>query len=348
MPARAPIPKPVATVPAALHAQRLHFLARFEQLLAEIPSLPMSRYVNNQYAALAEADSITVDPHKAGYVPYPAGSVCYRNSATRDLISLKAPVVFHSETEPTVGIYGVEGSKPGAAAAAAWLAHKVIPLSQSGYGKILGQCMWTSKRMYCRLVTMQERDKDPNRRYRLTPFQMLPAERNGGSPNQIQQQRTYIADHFVDCTNVELLEFLARDDVARELFSELGSDQVILAYAFNFKDKTGQWNRDPSKLADLNNQIFKICSIMDPAEDVNSKLLILTSSDFGVGSYGAPFMQHYSKRLEIDNPGNVTIPFLISTTMDPWTTDTAGTDFLKVVEDSLRSVVYQALYALDL
>ena len=48
----------------------------------------------------------------------------------RDLISLKAPVIFHGEMEPTVGIYGVEGSKPGAAAAAVWLSQKVIPLSQ--------------------------------------------------------------------------------------------------------------------------------------------------------------------------------------------------------------------------
>jgi glutamate/tyrosine decarboxylase-like PLP-dependent enzyme len=343
---RTPAPRPAAAIPAALHAQRLHFLARFEQLLAEIPSLPMSPYVNSQYAAMAEADSITVDPHKAGYAPYPAGSVCYRNSAMRDLISLKAPVVFHSALEPTVGIYGVEGSKPGAAAAAAWLAHKVIPLSQSGYGKILGQCMWTSKRMYCRLVTMQDRDPDPNRRYSLTPFQMLPAERKGGTPVQIEQQKKDIANNFVNCTNAELLELLARDAAARDLFRELGSDQVIIAYSFNFKDKAGQWNKDPDRLAKLNNEIFKICSIMDPKQDVNSTPLILTSSDFDVASYGAPFIQRYSGRLGIDNPDNATIPFLISTTMDPWTTDAAGGDFLKVVEDALRSVVYQALATL--
>jgi hypothetical protein len=206
--------------------------------------------------------------------------------------------------------------------------------------------MWTSKRMYCRLVTMQDRDKDPNRRYSLTLFQMLPAERSSGTPNQIQQQKQYIADKFVNCTNVELLELLARDTAARDLFRDLGSDQVILAYSFNFKDKTGKWNRDPDKLAKLNNKIFSICSIMKPTDDLNSKLLILTSSDFDVASYGAAFIQHYSKRIGIENPGNATIPFLISTTMDPWTTDTAGGDFLEVVEDALRTVVYQALEAL--
>jgi glutamate/tyrosine decarboxylase-like PLP-dependent enzyme len=339
--------KPAAPTPQLLQPPRLHFLARFEQMLAEIPSLPMSTYVNEQYAAMAEVDSITVDPHKAGYAPYPAGSICYRNSAMRDLISLKAPVVFHSALEPTVGIYGIEGSKPGAAAAAAWLAHKVIPLSQSGYGKILGQCMWTSKRLYCRLVTMQDRDRNRNRRYSLTPFQMLPAERNGATPSQVQIEKQYIAKNFVNCTNAELLELLARDPNARKLFGELGSDQVILAYSFNFKKKNGEWNTDPHRLAKLNQKIFEICSIMDPNDDLNSKPLILTSSDFDVLSYCAAFVQHYSNRLGIDNPENATIPFLISTTMDPWTTDTEGGDFLKVVEDALRNVVHRALATLN-
>jgi len=92
----------------------------------QIPTEAMSAYVQAQYAALGQADSITVDPHKGGYIPYLAGALCYRNAAIRDAISLRAPVVFHSQAEPTVGVYGVEGSKPGASAAAVWLAHRVI------------------------------------------------------------------------------------------------------------------------------------------------------------------------------------------------------------------------------
>jgi glutamate/tyrosine decarboxylase-like PLP-dependent enzyme len=328
-------------------AQRLAFLTRFEQLLGDIPSLPMSEYVDKQYAALKQADSVTVDPHKAGYVPYPAGALCYRNSAMRDLISLKAPVVFHSASEPTVGIYGVEGSKPGAAAAAAWLAHKVIPLSRSGYGKILGQCMWTSKRMYCRLVTMADRDPNPDRRFRITIFQMLPAEREGRSPAEVQCQKDYIAQHFVNVSNVDLLELLAKDPKARVLFQQVGSDQTILAYSFNFKNKSGAWNEDAGRLAQLNNKIFELCSIMDPAVNLSTKPLILTNSEFDAGSYGLPFLQRYSDRLGIKNPEAAAIPFLISTTMDPWTTDTIAGDFLEVVETALCTVVYQALKELD-
>ena len=60
-----------------------------------IVALPMSNYVTEQYKVLQLSDSITIDPHKSGYVPYPAGGLCYRNSAMRNLVSFTAPVVYH-------------------------------------------------------------------------------------------------------------------------------------------------------------------------------------------------------------------------------------------------------------
>jgi hypothetical protein len=300
----------------------------------------MSKYVNTQYEALKEADSITVDPHKAGYVPYPAGGLCYQNSSMRDLISLKAPVIFQYQNEPTVGIYGVEGSKPGAAAAAVWLAHKVIPPTDSGYGRILGQCMWTSKRFYSRLVTMDLREKKP--RYKVVPLPMLPAERLGNSP---AKERKYIARHFIDCTNQELLRLLKTNPYARGLFADMGSDQVIVAYSINFKNKgSATWNEEVDKINKLIDKIFSICSVTDPSTDVNLKTLILTSSSFDLKSYGEGFIENYCRRLGVKDLGKTTsVSFLISTTMGPWTTDTPSGDFLAKVEDALRQTIYQAL-----
>jgi len=308
------------------------------EALDEVPTFPMSGYVRTQYRALREADSITVDPHKAGYVPYPAGAVCYRNSALRDLISLKAPVVFHSQSEPTVGIYGVEGSKPGAAAAAVWLAHRVIRPDRDGYGKILGQCMWTSKRMYSRLVTL--RDK----RFVLVPFQMLPSERAGAPPREVERERSFIRKHFVGASNKQLAAFLRRNARARHLFMELGSDQVILAFAFNFHDAAGKLNASVKAINDLNFKIYQICSMTEPGRKPD---LILTASDFDPASYGQPFVDHYCRRLGVNPEPGVAINFLISTTMDPWTTDTPRGSFLAVIEQTLRAVVHQAIDSLQ-
>ena len=315
------------------------------QMFAAPPALPMSDYVARQYRSLREADSVTVDPHKAGYVPYPAGALCYRNSALRDFVSLAAPVVFHSQLEPTVGIYGIEGSKPGAAAAAVWLAHKVIRPNERGYGKILGECVWVSKRMYCRLLTMQDRDPHRPSLFKIVPFPMLPAEREGLGPDAVKRQYEMVK-HFVSLSNKDLDAYLHGDREANRkamtLFKELGSDQVIVAYAFNFRDpSTADWNQDPDMLNKLNNEIFEICSITSDKKHPNDIDLILTSSQFDAEVYGSDFVEHYARRLGVSNAKR--IGFLISTTMNPWTTDTPAGDFLEVVEDALRKAVYTAI-----
>jgi hypothetical protein len=307
------------------------------------PQFPMSDYVATQYRALREADSITVDPHKAGFVPYPAGGLCYRNSALRDLVSLAAPVVFHSQLEPTVGIYGIEGSKPGAAAAAVFLAHKVIRPTKNGYGKILEQCVWVSKRLYCRLLSMADRGPQPPR-FRIALLQMLPAEHDGLGADAIKAEHDMVAS-FVKLDNEQLDAELARDPRAKALFKALGSDQVILAYAFNFLDPaTKDWNQDPAQLKKLNDKIFEICSITDIAEDPNKVDLILTSSQFNADVYGRDFVERYARRLGLTDPSKVnSVGFLISTTMNPWTTDTPRGDFLEVVETTLRDAVHKAI-----
>lgn len=69
--------------------------------------------------------SVTIDPHKSGLCLYPAGALCYRNGTMKGFITLKAPEVFHGDTDMSVGVFGLEGSKPGAAAAGVMLSHRV-------------------------------------------------------------------------------------------------------------------------------------------------------------------------------------------------------------------------------
>ena len=231
----------------------------------------------------------------------------------------------------------IEGSKPGAAAAGVYLAHKVIRPDRKGYGKILGQCLWTSTRLDCRLVTMD----DPC--FKIVLFQRLPSERNNEGPGSIEAERAYIRENFVGKTNAQLRRLLREDPEAKKRFSELGSDLVILAYSFNYVDQTGEFNRDPKKLAMLNTEIFNICSTMIPDPNLNSKPLIVTRSSFSVAGYGREFVQHYCDRLGVGMQDEVEIPFLISTTMDPWTTETSKGNFLKVIETALRGAVHQAI-----
>lgn len=58
--------------------------------------------------AMEDADSVTVDPHKAGYIPYPAGSLCYRDGRMRHLVTWSGPYLSQGSAE-NIGVYGVEG-----------------------------------------------------------------------------------------------------------------------------------------------------------------------------------------------------------------------------------------------
>ncbi|CRG83424.1 hypothetical protein PISL3812_00775 [Talaromyces islandicus] len=60
--------------------------------------------------SLPHADSTTVDPHKAGYIPYPAGSLVYSDERMRFLVTWTSPYLSQGSSE-NIGVYGVEGSR---------------------------------------------------------------------------------------------------------------------------------------------------------------------------------------------------------------------------------------------
>ena len=72
-----------------------------------------------QLKSFNTSDSITVDPHKAGLIPFACGSILYRDKGQgvwdhrlRNNLSFSAPYIYFG-VEPNVSIYGIEGSKPG-------------------------------------------------------------------------------------------------------------------------------------------------------------------------------------------------------------------------------------------
>ncbi len=107
--------------------------------------------VYDAFAAMGESDSITVDPHKMGYVPYSAGAVVMKDRRILDLISYFAAYVFEAggtDSPSLLGSYIMEGSKAGATAAAVWAAHELIPLNMTGYGRIIGRGIEGAIRLY--------------------------------------------------------------------------------------------------------------------------------------------------------------------------------------------------------
>ncbi|AOM39979.1 pyridoxal phosphate-dependent decarboxylase family protein [Xenorhabdus hominickii] len=119
--------------------------------------------VYQSFKALKEVDSITVDPHKVGFIQYAAGAICMKDKRILDLISSRAAYVFEEKndnTNPSAinrGILGssiMEGSKAGATAAALWAAHRLLPLNINGYGKIIAAGIVTAHRLLDKLANL--------------------------------------------------------------------------------------------------------------------------------------------------------------------------------------------------
>ena len=138
-----------------------------------------SEHVYQAFRAIADTDSVTVDPHKLGYVPYAAGAFVARNREVVDFITQQAAYVFdlgddesevpRSEKLHNLGQYVLEGSKSGAAAAAAYVTHRVLPLDRTGFGRLLGVTVRAAERFHAAALTMADRLAD--RVHLVVPFE---------------------------------------------------------------------------------------------------------------------------------------------------------------------------------
>lgn len=79
--------------------------------------------------------SITVDPHKMGLAPIPAGGILFRNEEIRKAVTWKISYLAGGETEQAT----VVGTRSGASVVAVWALLKHLGLE--GYKRIVGCCM---------------------------------------------------------------------------------------------------------------------------------------------------------------------------------------------------------------
>ena len=102
--------------------------------------------------AIEEADSVSVDPHKLGYVPYPAGAFLLKDRRARELVAVDPPYLALPnavvDEMPMLGRFIFEGSKPGAAAAAVWLSHRTMPLNNTAHGKLIASTVSAAHRLH--------------------------------------------------------------------------------------------------------------------------------------------------------------------------------------------------------
>lgn len=88
-------------------------------------------------SAIGRADSVTLDPHKLGYVPFACGTVLVRDERDYRLGAFDAPYIRYRGLDR--GRFTLEGSRPATGAAATWMIAKSVGLGAEGYGRILAR-----------------------------------------------------------------------------------------------------------------------------------------------------------------------------------------------------------------
>ena len=89
------------------------------------------------YAALKEADSIVVDPHKHGLQPYGSGAVFFKDLSIGKFYKHDSPYTYFISDDLHFGEIQLECSRAGASAAAIWATLQIFPLTEAGLGSVL-------------------------------------------------------------------------------------------------------------------------------------------------------------------------------------------------------------------
>ncbi len=218
------------------------------------------QYLFQNIKALKEYDSITLDPHKLGYIPYAAGGILFKSNLMKSLLTVNAPYVFYDDNSELkfIGKYILEGSKPGAAACACYLSHKVIPLNISGYGKLTCGTLATASNLYNQFILYSSEQKNN--------FEILP----------ISEPDTNIVCFIVNFRNnkdINLLNKITDKIYQRFRFHNnadyKNQDYIISKTEFKYKEYKGKGTDKLLEKCGINIDSFSLEKEKEKADKIN-------------------------------------------------------------------------------
>ena len=110
---------------------RIHVDAAYGGYFRLIPEA-LDEPARRAFAALDQADSIVVDPHKHGLQPYGCGCVLFRDPAVGRFYKHDSPYTYFTSKELHLGEISLECSRAGASAVALWATQRLLPLTPGG------------------------------------------------------------------------------------------------------------------------------------------------------------------------------------------------------------------------
>lgn len=238
----------------------------------------------------------------------------------RYLVTWTSPYISRGETTATsIGVFGIEGSKPGAAVMSTWFSNACIGMGPDGYGKLLGEVTFTCSRISAEWAAMSTKDDA----FVVMPLNELPSETQPGStPEKVEAEKQKIRERVLQKTNAEIVqedESRGKDDKALALLRALGSDLNINAFGTNWRYADGTLNDEVEEANYYNLRVIQRISVDSPEDDPTEIPFYLTSTTFQLHEYGE-CAQHLKKRLGLF-PDQEDLVVMRNVVMSPWPTD---------------------------
>ena len=105
------------------------------------------------FDAIAQADSVVIDPHKHGLQPYGCGCILFRDPAVGRFYQHHSPYTYFTSEELHLGEISLECSRAGASAVALWATQQLLPMERGGtFAADLDCCRAAALELYGRLV----------------------------------------------------------------------------------------------------------------------------------------------------------------------------------------------------
>lgn len=296
---------------------------------SELGGTMISDYVADQARLIRHADSLTIDPHKMGYVQYPAGSVAYANEDVINLTTFTGSYI-GSSADPTVGLFGVEGSRPGASAAAVYFSHACLRPDVTGYGQVINRALVNRLIFYAFLPNVAA--EGMYKTVTLTPqpdtdvFAQVKANLLAGKA---------MLDGIADTTSLR----------------QYGPDQNLVDYGINAIEN-GVLNTDPNAYNAFVQAVYDQFHVgytpEGQPEDIQKYNFLVSMTTFNRADYGDAFMDSFAQRLGLKGSPQ-SLNCLRSTVMDPFVDQIDGSPgmwwptIIGFINDGVKAV-YQSMY----
>jgi len=128
----------------------------FFALLAHADAPELAPDTRRHLKAIANCDSVAIDPHKHGLQPYGCGAILFRDPSVGRFYRHDSPYTYFTSDALHLGEISLECSRAGAAAGALWLTLQVLPLAADrGLGPILAACLRAARRWAALLETSE-------------------------------------------------------------------------------------------------------------------------------------------------------------------------------------------------